>query len=197
MAGAKGSRTPSTPLLRATRMWGLASYTLIGLGIITAIIASARAVAFWVGISLLLAGAVSLLVRAVILIIVVLLTRRSARSTSSTTPRLGAHSLSTAENPGRGLVLVPGLAADNRSSRYVMARARPVSGLLLGARSRLRRKLVVIRTARADHSRVGLVSGWLCSQSWLLRAPATRTMSRQELRAAEGTCRITVTREYP
>lgn len=79
MTGARRSRPPSMPSPRTNLIWGLASYMLIGLGVITEIIASAHTLPSWVGISLVLAGAISMIVRAAALITSALLTRRSAR----------------------------------------------------------------------------------------------------------------------
>lgn len=79
MFGARRSRPPFTLLSRTSLIWGLASYMLIGLGVIAEIIASAHVLPLRVGISLILAGAISLVVRGVAVITIAFLTRRSVR----------------------------------------------------------------------------------------------------------------------
>jgi hypothetical protein len=79
MFGARRSRPPFTLLSRTSLIWGLASYMLIGLGVIAEIIASAHVLPLRVGISLILAGAISLAVRGVAVITIAFLTRRSVR----------------------------------------------------------------------------------------------------------------------
>ena len=79
MTGTRRARPPFTLLSRANVIWGLASYILVGLGVIAEIIASAHALPLWVGISLVLAGTISLGVRSIALITTALLTRRSGR----------------------------------------------------------------------------------------------------------------------
>jgi hypothetical protein len=79
VTGARRARPPFTLLSRANVIWGLASYILTGLGVIAEIIASAHALPLRVGISLVLAGAISLGVRGIALITTALLTRRSGR----------------------------------------------------------------------------------------------------------------------
>ena len=79
MTGARRARPPFTLLSRANVIWGLASYILVGLGVIAEIIASAHALPLRVGISLVLAGTISLGVRSIALITTALLTRRSGR----------------------------------------------------------------------------------------------------------------------
>src|SRR5277367_3498920 len=79
MFGARRSRPPFTLLSRTSLIWGLPSYMLIGLGVIAEIIASAHVLPLRVGISLILAGAISLAVRGVAVITIAFLTRRSVR----------------------------------------------------------------------------------------------------------------------
>jgi hypothetical protein len=75
MTAAKRSGPPSLPSPRTNLMWGLASYMLVGLG---AIVASIHALPLGLAISLGLAGAISLIVRAAAFVTIALLRRRSA-----------------------------------------------------------------------------------------------------------------------